>query len=134
MRSTAYLAFSLVLIQVLPIILIAQPAQKARIMVLTDIEADPDDDQSMVRFLTYANQWDIEGLVATTSIHQKSRVAPESIEKILQAYNKVQPNLMLHEKGYPSYEQLKSKVKKGYPFTEWKVSAREKTQKDQIGS
>ena len=49
--------------------------QKHRVMVLTDIEADPDDAQSMVRFLTYSNQWDIEGLIATTSIHQKTRVA-----------------------------------------------------------
>ena len=84
-------------------------------MVLTDIEADPDDSQSMVRFLTYANQWDIEGLIATTSIHQKTRVAPESIEKILEAYGKVRPNLLKHEKGYPSYEQLKLKIKKGLP-------------------
>ena len=30
---------------------------------------------SMVRFLTYANQWDIEGLVATTSVHQKDKTA-----------------------------------------------------------
>ncbi len=52
----------------------AQPADRARVLVLTDIEADPDDSQSLVRFLTYANQWDIEGLVATTSIHQKTRV------------------------------------------------------------
>ena len=84
-------------------------------MVLTDIEADPDDAQSMVRFLTYSNQWDIEGLIATTSIHQKTRVAPESIDKILRAYGKVQPNLLKHEKGFLSYEQLKSKVKKGLP-------------------
>ena len=89
--------------------------QKQRVIVLTDIEADPDDAQSMVRFLTYSNQWDIEGLIATTSIHQKTRVAPESIEKILLAYGKVQPNLLKHEKGYPSYEQLKPKVKKGLP-------------------
>jgi len=93
----------------------AQQAQKLRVMILTDIEADPDDTQSLVRFLTYANQWDIEGLVATTSIHQKTRVAPESIDKVLRAYSKVQPNLLLHEKGYPSYEQLRDKVKKGLP-------------------
>lgn len=93
----------------------AQSPQKLRVLVLTDIEADPDDAQSMVRFLTYANQWDIEGLIATTSIHQKTRVAPQSIVKILQAYQKIQPNLLLHEKGYPTYEQLKSKVKKGLP-------------------
>ena len=84
-------------------------------MVLTDIEADPDDAQSMVRFLTYANSWDVEGLVATTSIHQKTRVASQSIDKILQAYAKVQPNLLTHEKGYPTYAQLKPKVKKGLP-------------------
>ena len=56
-----------------------------RVLVLTDIEADPDDTESMIRFLTYCNQWDVEGLIATTSIHQKTRVAPESIVKVLQA-------------------------------------------------
>ena len=95
--------------------LYSQPSQKLRVIVLTDIEADPDDAQSMIRFLTYSNQWDVEGLIATTSIHQKKRVAPETIEKILVAYGKVQPNLMLHEKGFPTYDQLKSKVKKGNP-------------------
>ena len=89
----------------IPQMLFAQKPQKLRVMVLTDIEADPDDTQSMIRFLTYSNQWDIEGLIATTSIHQKNRVAPESIEKILLAYSKVQPNLLQHEAGYPSYDQ-----------------------------
>jgi hypothetical protein len=94
----------------------AQPGSKLRVIVLTDIEADPDDAESMIRFLTYSNQWDVEGLIATTSIHQKSRVAPESILKILEAYHQVQPNLLKHEKGYPSYEILKTKVKKGLPL------------------
>ena len=71
-----------------PQLLFAQKSQKPRVVVLTDIEADPDGSQSMVRFLTYSNQWDVEGLIATTSIHQKTRVAPESIDKILQAYGK----------------------------------------------
>lgn len=70
----------------LPMMGFAQVPSKLRVMVLTDIEADPDDAQSMVRFLTYANTWDVEGLIATTSIHQKTRVAPQSIDKILQAY------------------------------------------------
>ena len=93
----------------------AQRSPKSRVLVLTDIEADPDDAQSLVRFLLYSNQWDVEGLVATTSIHQKTRVAPESIEKILLAYGKVRPNLLQHERGFPTYEQLKAKVKKGLP-------------------
>ena len=77
----------------------AQLNAKLRVLILSDIEADPDDSQSLIRFLLYANQFDIEGIVATTSIHQKARVSPESIIKILQVYNKVQPNLLKHEKG-----------------------------------
>lgn len=105
----------LLLICFTPVLAFAQGSNKHRVVVLTDIEADPDDAQSLVRFLLYSNQWDVEGLIATTSIHQKARVAPESIDKILQAYNKVQPNLLKHEKGYLTYEQLKPKVKKGLP-------------------
>ncbi|MDX1937833.1 MAG: DUF1593 domain-containing protein, partial [Flavihumibacter sp.] len=56
----------------------AQAGKKHRVIVLTDIEADPDDTQSLIRFLLYSNQWDVEGLIATTSIHQQTRVAPES--------------------------------------------------------
>lgn len=57
---------------VLPTDIFAQNNPKLRVLVLTDIEADPDDAQSLVRFLTYSNQWDVEGLIATTSIHQKN--------------------------------------------------------------
>jgi hypothetical protein len=95
------------------IVTYAQPSSKLRVLVLTDIEADPDDSQSMIRFLTYSNQWDVEGLIATTSIHQKTRVAPESIHAILDAYKKVWSNLIKHEKGYPTYETLNLKVKQG---------------------
>ncbi|NNV54604.1 DUF1593 domain-containing protein [Limnovirga soli] len=94
----------------------AQLGKKPRVLVLTDIEADPDDTQSLIRFLLYANQWDVEGLIATTSIHQQSRVAPESILTVLEAYKKVQPNLLKHEKGYPTFDELKLKVKKGLPI------------------
>jgi hypothetical protein len=93
----------------------AQTIDKLRVLVLTDIEADPDDTQSLIRFLLYCNQWDVEGLIATTSIHQKTRVAPESILKILNAYEIVQPNLLKHAPGYPAYEELKGRVKQGLP-------------------
>ena len=42
----------------------ASAAEKTRICILTDIENEPDDAMSMVRFLTYANQFDVEGLIA----------------------------------------------------------------------
>jgi len=89
--------------------------RKHRLIVLTDIEADPDDTQSLVRLLLYANEIDIKGLIATTSCWQKTRVAPESIKKIIQAYGKVQPNLIKHEAGFPSAEALLMLVKQGLP-------------------
>ncbi|MBN8822635.1 MULTISPECIES: nucleoside hydrolase-like domain-containing protein [unclassified Spirosoma] len=92
-----------------------QAGQKLRVLVLTDIENEPDDAQSMVRFLTYSNQWDVEGLIATTSVHQKDRVAPERIRQIVTAYGKVRSNLLLHEKGYPETQYLTSIIKSGYP-------------------
>ncbi len=86
---------------------------KPRVIVLTDIENEPDDAMSTVRFLTYSNQFDVEGLVATTSIHQKNKVASWRLKEIVEAYGKVQPNLILHESGYPSAETLLSIVKDG---------------------
>lgn len=54
----------------------AYASDNTRMIVLTDIEADPDDTQTLVRLLVYANVIDIKGLVATTSVHQKSNIAP----------------------------------------------------------
>lgn len=92
-----------------------EPRAKARILVLTDIENEPDDAQSLVRLLTYANELDIEGLVATTSIWQQEKIADWRINEIISAYGKVQPNLMKHALGYPSQQYLEGKVKKGLP-------------------
>jgi Protein of unknown function (DUF1593) len=125
----------------IPAISFAQIQRKQHVIVLTDIEADPDDSQSLIRFLLYSNQWNIEGLIATTSIHQKNRVAPETIQNILATYKKIQPNLLKHESGYPSYEDLRGKVKKGLPVygmegvgkgkdsegSEWIIRSLEKT-------
>lgn len=94
----------------------AQPdSAKERVIVLTDIENEPDDAMSMVRFLAYSNQWDVEGLVATTSIHQRRETAAWRIREILDAYGKVRSNLLLHEPGFPTVEYLKSVTCEGLP-------------------
>lgn len=80
---------------------------------LSDIEADPDDAQSFVRLLLYANQIDIQGMIATTSCWQKNRVAPESIRKIVKAYGVVHPNLNKHEPGFPTSDELLRTIKQG---------------------
>jgi hypothetical protein len=88
---------------------------KHRLIVLSDIEADPDDTQSFVRLLLYSNKIDLKGLIATTSCWHKTNVNPESIKKIIQAYGKVQPNLLKHETGFPGEDALIMLVKEGLP-------------------
>lgn len=95
--------------------MVVEESQKRRVLVLTDIENEPDDAQSMVRFLTYSNQWQVEGLIATTSVHQKDHTAAWRIREIVGAYGKVRENLLLHEKGYPETAYLMSVIKEGYP-------------------
>lgn len=94
--------------------LIAQ-AEKTRLIVLTDMGADPDDEQSFVRLLLYSNQLDIEGIVATTSCWQQHTIRPDFIATILNAYEKAQPNLLKHEAGYPTAAALRHGVKLGLP-------------------
>ncbi len=95
----------------------AQAMEKPnRVVVLTDIEADPDDAQSLIRLLLYANEIDIKGLVATTSTHMKDQIHPESIKKIINAYGKVVGNLNLHATGYPGENSMLSLIKSGLPI------------------
>jgi hypothetical protein len=104
----------LILLVLLVNFLQAQQANnKHRVVVLTDIENEPDDAMSLVRFLTYTNQWDVEGLVATTSVHQKNKLATWRIYEILEAYKKVPSILLKHKPGYPSADYLISVVREG---------------------
>ena len=61
---------------------------RPRVVVMTDIANEPDDQMSLVRFLVYANQLDVEGLIATTSTWMKARVRPDVIHSVLDAYEK----------------------------------------------
>ncbi|BDC50553.1 hypothetical protein F183_A28690 [Bryobacterales bacterium F-183] len=88
-------------------------SQRPRVLVLTDIENEPDDTQSLVRFLVHANQFDVEGLVATTSIHQQKRTAAAKIRQLVEAYGKVRQNLAIHEPGFPEEAHLLSVIREG---------------------
>jgi len=48
-------------------VLTAWGADRPRLCVLTDIGGDPDDQQSMVRLMVYANEFEIEGLIASAA-------------------------------------------------------------------
>ena len=84
-----------------------------RLLVLTDIGNEPDDQMSMVRLLLYSNEIDIAGLIATTSTWQRDRVQPEIIGKVVAAYAQARPNLMKHSTFWPDAPVLLTLIKPG---------------------
>ncbi|WP_088654534.1 nucleoside hydrolase-like domain-containing protein [Geofilum rhodophaeum] len=81
---------------------------KPRIINTTDLGADPDDEQSLVRQLVCANEFDIEGLIVSTSCWKKTQSGTKMLNLIVDAYAQVYSNLKIHAKGYPSPEYLRS--------------------------
>ncbi|MFP4088827.1 MAG: DUF1593 domain-containing protein [Cyclobacteriaceae bacterium] len=80
-----------------------------RVIVSTDIGgSDPDDFQSMVHFLVYADRFDIEGLVSSPP-HAGRK---EHIEEVIDAYAQDFPNLKKHA-DFPSPLYLRSVTKQG---------------------
>lgn len=90
-----------------------------RLIVLTDIGGDPDDTQSMIRLMLYANEFELEGLIASASGTPgevgRDVVRPELIREVVAAYGQVQPNLALHDPRYPPAEQLLERIGQGNP-------------------
>lgn len=89
--------------------------EKQRVIVLTDITNEPDDQESLVRFLVYANEYDVEGLIATTSTWLQNDVRPEKIIELIEAYGNVRDNLVKHAPGFPSKSQLLGVVREHLP-------------------
>jgi hypothetical protein len=81
---------------------------RPRVINTTDLGADPDDIQSMVRQLVSANEFDIEGLIVATGCWKKSQSNTHMLDKIVDAYGEVYSNLSMHADGYPTPDYLKS--------------------------
>jgi hypothetical protein len=91
-------------------------AQQQRLIVTTDISQDPDDEQSMVRLLHYANEVDIEGLIANADANYEKEpplVKDFIIHEMIDAYASIETSLKLHDKRYPTSTALHSVLKKG---------------------
>lgn len=89
---------------------------KQRVIVLTDITNEPDDQESLVRFLVYSNEYDVEGIVATTSVHLKDKARKDKIDELIDAYEKVQPNLKKHSNEFPLAADLRAVTKSHLPL------------------
>ncbi len=111
--------------------------QKVKTIITTDGEID--DIDTFIRLLLYANEFEIEGLIYSSSMwHYKgdgkgtlftSEMEMTKalygertdlrwpgtlwIEELITAYNAVYPNLILHDTGYPSPEKLKKMIRVG---------------------
>jgi hypothetical protein len=89
------------------------------VFILSDISNEPDDAESLVRYLLYCNQFETEGLVACTSTWMRTRVCPQDMLKIIdEGYARCVDNLNKHthpEFHYPSAAQIRSLVRSGLP-------------------
>ncbi len=92
---------------------------KPRLAVLTDIGGDPDDTQSLIRLMVYANEFRIEALIASASGTpgelRRSVTRTDLIHNVIDAYGKVLPNLEMHAGDWPQASDLKGIVKSGNP-------------------
>lgn len=84
---------------------------RPRIIATTDGEID--DRCSMVRFLLYANEWDIEGIIISSSkFHWDGHkwVGLKWIDGQIDEYAKFYDTLKQHAEGFPTPKKLKSKI------------------------
>ncbi|HQU86812.1 MAG TPA: DUF1593 domain-containing protein [Pyrinomonadaceae bacterium] len=116
-----------------------QTKDRFRVIVSSDIGGtDPDDFQSMVHFLVYADMFDIEGLVS--SPYGPGR--QEHIREVINYYEKDFPNLKTYSSKYPTPDELRAITKQGAIDTfgpkgyekptegsEWIIKAARKTDK-----
>ncbi|TCC88680.1 DUF1593 domain-containing protein [Pedobacter frigiditerrae] len=93
----------------LPCSILAQTSgKKPRVIVMTDGEVD--DHSSMVRFLLYTCDIDLQAVIETNSCYQKNGHSKEDwYEKQLDAYGKVYQNLIKHNPGYPTADEIRRK-------------------------
>ena len=86
-------------------------SDRPRVIVTSDGEID--DECSMVRFLLYANEWDVEAIITSSSqyhAHGHNWAGDDWAQPYLDAYAKVYPNLIKHDSGYPSPDYLRART------------------------
>ena len=92
------------------------PVTEGKLRLLVTQDGEVDDMNSLIHTLLYANDFDLEGIVQTSSkLHYRGDDTTESLRwmgtdwmyEFLDAYAEVYPNLIVHDPDYPSPESLK---------------------------
>ncbi|KAB8263661.1 hypothetical protein BDV32DRAFT_161809 [Aspergillus pseudonomiae] len=89
---------------------------RPRVFILSDISNEPDDQESLTRYLLYSNQFKTEGLVASTSTWLRDAVHPEDMLQVINAYGNVTDNLNKHappNAQYASGDYFRSILRSG---------------------
>src|SRR5262245_21506616 len=86
--------------------------ERLRVVIETDAGGDPDDEQSLVRFLLYSNEWDVEGIIADRpKARDQENLNPERtglgiVQRLVKAYGECYPALVKHDQRYPKPEVI----------------------------
>ena len=98
-------------------------------IVETDIGGDADDQASLVRFLLYSNEWDVEAIVADRSAEAFHRDGArdhkglqaengwELAKRYVEAYAQAYENLAIHKPVYPRPGELLARTVPGFDDT-----------------
>ncbi len=106
------------------------PLERVRPRVIATTDGEIDDRCSMIRFLLYANEWNIEGIIYSSSMHWLGQTwsGVEWIHSDIGRYARVYDNLRKNADGYPTPDELRSKVYVG------NITARGEMQTDSPGA
>ncbi len=88
-----------------------QTGAKPKVIVTTDLGADPDDQQSLVRFVVSCNAFDVKGIICATSCWrtgQDKANMDKYMNPLLDAYTTAYTNLKVHSSDFPTPAYLKS--------------------------
>src|SRR5260221_1969732 len=83
---------------------------RLRLIIETDAGGDPDDEQSLVRFLLYCNEWEVEGIVCNRAQARdgenlnRERTGLGIVQALVKAYGARYPNLIKNDSRYPTPE------------------------------
>ncbi len=98
-------------------------SENQRLIILADMGNEPDEEQQMTHMIVCSNEFEIEGLIAVTGKYLRPESSdpykrithPELLTGIINAYEKVLPNLKLHADGWQDPDYLRSVVTSGQP-------------------
>jgi hypothetical protein len=99
-------------------------APRPRVIIETDAGGDPDDEQSLVRFLVYVNEFDVEGIIANRPLARDGenknpiRDGLGIVRAMVKAYGECHANLVKHDPRYPTPEFLLARTVPGYDDTD----------------